>query len=237
MTAVPDRRRTLGRRRSDQQNSLALRGLLHDLGHDLATLAYLVGGMRDDASLSPGTRHRVELIEQETARMLEVVRQGMWVGTEPPVITVRSLLNQIVELASSRVATSVTLHAGEPVSLAVDGTLLWRMVSHLVEHAVQAAGPEGHVAVSASRTAGVGGFVLIDVTDDAPFDGDGQAAHGGPGLDVVSGLAAVCGAQAEIEPVRPTGSRVRLRFPEPVGAVGSPRFEPEEFYDDRLGAG
>lgn len=236
MTAAPDRRRTLGWRRSDQQNSLALRGLLHDLGHDLATLAYLVGGMREDATLSPGTRHRVELIEQETARMLEVVRQGMWVGLEPPVITVRSLLNQIVELAASRVTTNVTLRPGPPVSLAVDGTLLWRMVSHLVEHAVQAAGPRGNVTVSASRMAGDGGFVHIDVIDDAPADAPG-GTQDGPELDVVSGLAAVCGAQAEIEPVRPRGSRVRLLFPEPVETFASHRFEPEEFHDDRLGAG
>lgn len=237
MNTVPDRRRGIGRRSSDQQSSLALRGLLHDLGHDLATLAYLVEGVRGDIGLSAGTRHRVELIEQETARLLELVREGMWNGTEPQVVASRALLNQIVILASARSMTSVTLRPGEQVSLAVDGTLLWRMVANLVENAVRAAGTDGHVEVSVERVVDDGGAAIVEVADDGPGFGAGPAGWASLGLDVVSGLAAVCGGRMEIEAAHPTGSRVRLLFPDAPKANGSVRPIREEHSDDRSRSG
>lgn len=216
MSTVPDRRRAHGLGQSELPSSLALRGLLHDLGHDLATLVYLVEGMRGDSALSPGSRRRVELIEQETVRLLDVVRAGMWNGDEPEVVAVRSLLNQIVELAGTRVSTVVTLQPGGPVSLAVDGTLLWRMVTTLVEYAVRAAGPGGHVTVSATQAHGARRAVLVEVADDGPTPGDESSVRDSRGLEVVAGLAGVCGALLEIEAGHPAGSRVRLLFPKPT---------------------
>jgi hypothetical protein len=49
-----ERRGSGGRRLSDSRDARALRGLLHDLGHEITTLSYLVEAVRTDKTLHRG---------------------------------------------------------------------------------------------------------------------------------------------------------------------------------------
>ncbi|MGH8950833.1 MAG: hypothetical protein ACRDX9_05355, partial [Acidimicrobiia bacterium] len=80
MRLVPDRRRGMGRRRSDAETA-ALREFLHDLGEDITALSSLVALVRD-AEVDDVTRKRIELIEQELGRLCELVRDKVAKGPE-----------------------------------------------------------------------------------------------------------------------------------------------------------
>lgn len=192
-----------------------VQGLLHDLGHDLATLAFLVAGVRADDELSPDTRHRVNLIERETSRLLRLVRDGVRYGLTPPEIAVRTLLAELVEVADARGSTTVTLRPGPPILLAVDRNLLWRMVTNLVGNAVRAAGPDGVVEVSVTRPDE--GTVEVRVADDGPGFGHAPDGWASLGLRVVHQLAAISGGLVECESTPGGGAVVRLVFDASVG--------------------
>ena len=64
-----ERRRSEGRRVSDHRDALALRGLLHDLGHEVTTLSYLVEAVRGDVSLPADSGYRLELLSLEMSRL------------------------------------------------------------------------------------------------------------------------------------------------------------------------
>jgi hypothetical protein len=55
-----ERRKGLGRRLTDRASNgfdpIAVRGLLHDVGHQVVTLSYLVETVRTEADLPGGTR-------------------------------------------------------------------------------------------------------------------------------------------------------------------------------------
>jgi signal transduction histidine kinase len=208
MESISDRRTGWGRRRSDLQSVVALRGLLHDLGHDLLTLSCLADAMLDDPSLSEQGHTRANLIVQETSRMLDNVRQWVRAGPKPHLVAVRPLLSQIASLAELAHGTSVTLLPGPPVALNTDGSMLWRLVGNLVANAARAAGPQGQVELSVTQTP----EVVIEVIDDGPGFGYGPSGWASLGLTTVSGLAQACGGQVDI--YRRTPTRVRVSFPE-----------------------
>lgn len=202
-------------------------GLLHDLGHDLATLALLVEGVRADDKLTPDTRHRVNLIERQTSRLLGLVREGVRYVVTPPEIAVRTLLAELVEVADARGSTSVTLRPGPPILLAADANLLWRMVTNLVGNAIRAAGPGGRVEVSVTRQDER--TVEVRVADDGPGFGHAPDGTASVGLRVVHQLAAISGARVEHESPPGGGAVVRLVFEAPV--------DTREFRDGRADDG
>ncbi|QFU87261.1 sensor histidine kinase KdpD [Amycolatopsis sp. YIM 10] len=184
---------------------------LHDLGHSLATLSYLVEAVRADGSLREDTRRRVDAIEQETHRLLGAVRHAMSPGDRPrtAVVDVREVLEQIVSLVSLAGETTVVLLPGKPVSLLVDESLLWRMVTNLIDNAVRAAGPGGRVEVSAGEERGV---ITVEVADDGPGFGAGPAGWASLGLGIVERLAEACGCGFQVMTAGSGGTRVRLAF-------------------------
>ncbi|AXB44430.1 sensor histidine kinase [Amycolatopsis albispora] len=187
------------------------REFLHDLGHSLATLSYLVEAVRADHELRPGTRRRVDAIDQETNRLLAMVRDAMAPGDQPrlAVVDVREVLEQIVSLVSLASETTVVVTPGPPVSLLVDESLLWRMVANLVDNAVRAAGPGGRVEVSAGQEQGV---TVVDVADNGPGFGAGQGGWASLGLGIVERLAEACRCRFEVVTAASGGTRVRLAF-------------------------
>jgi signal transduction histidine kinase len=204
-----DRRSNPGRRSADSRGTLALRGLLHDIGHDLATLSYLVEAVRGDPDLSTETRRRVDLIEQETTRLLDHIRHAVSDTPKPESVSVRGLVNQIVTLADQAHETSVVLSPGDPVTLHTDGAVLWRVVTNVVDNAVRAAGPSGRVQVSLTG----GREVVIDVADDGPGFGNGPNGWSSMGMGIVTGLTTASGGSLDVQPAQPHGTRVRLTFP------------------------
>lgn len=205
----PDRRCGSGRRRSDRETSVALRGLLHDLGRDLSTLSYLVELVHGGSALDPVTRRRVDLIAHELDRLTELIQNKAMRGPEPEILPVHPMLEQIISLAAMLDGTQIRLLVADNLCMRIDGTSLWRMVANLLENAVRAAGPHGHVAVTAYG----GPDVLIEVTDDGPGFGNGPGGSASLGLSIVTGLAKACGGSLFVQPAEPFGTRAQLVFP------------------------
>jgi signal transduction histidine kinase len=187
-----------------------LRGLLHDLGHSLATLSYLTDGMLGDPALPAKARNRLGLLEQELVRLLDLVKRRVR-EHRPKTFAVRDLLEQVVTLTALSTDASIRLLPGQPVMLRTDKTLLWRMVTNLVDNAVRAAGPNGRVdlAVRADATT-----VTIEIADDGPGFGHGPSGMAALGIDIVVELAHRCGASLHLRTGEQRGTCACLVFRE-----------------------
>jgi signal transduction histidine kinase len=221
---VTDRRRQR-RRTADRLGNLAVRGLLHDLGHEITTLSYLVEAVRGDLIRSADPGARMELVSAQLARLLDIITHALAgdTGDAAESAEVRGLASQIAQLASAAYGTSVRVVPGPAVTVPVSPTLLWRVLSNLVDNAARAAGPMGHVEVAMRQTS----QTVIDVIDDGPGFGDGPP---GLGLRVTASLLESSGGRLEVQAPRPRrgGAMVRVVLPSqgsqrPPTAVASGR--------------
>ncbi|MBM7772830.1 signal transduction histidine kinase [Actinokineospora baliensis] len=196
-----DRRVGPGRRSTDRANPLgATQDVLHDLGHELATLALLTAAVAADPGLSAPTSTRVELIQAQVARLVDLVH-GTPV-TAP--VDVRAVLDQVVAVAAAAGAP-VELAPGEPVTSTLDPGVLWRVVSNLVANAVRAGGA---VLVEITGT----DPLVVEVVDTGPGFGAGPPGRSGRGLGIVDGLVRSVGGITRITPELPAGTRIRVAF-------------------------
>lgn len=200
------------RRSSDFHEALAVRGLLHDLGHEMATLSYLVEAVRGDPALPASSASRIELISREVSRLLDLVATEMLdeplAGGEDTV-NVRALANQMAQLANAAQMATVVVIPGPDVHVDVNPTLLWRVLSNVVGNAARAAGPGGRVEVTIADTGGT----VIEVTDDGPGFGNGEPGLACLGLRVVTSLLSSCGGTLAVLSPDPGGTRVRMMLP------------------------
>lgn len=186
----------------------ALRDLLHDLGHDLATLSCLVEGLRGDPGLPEQALRRVELIDQEMIRLRDHVRQVVERSSAPGVVSVRSMAERIVVLIDEVAETRVVLRPGDEVSLRITESVLWRILKNVVDNAVRAAGPAGRVEVGAALSGN--GQVIVEVADDGPGYPNGPPGWASRGLSIVTGLVAACGGSFDVRARLPRGTCVRI---------------------------
>ncbi|WP_093146387.1 sensor histidine kinase [Saccharopolyspora antimicrobica] len=184
-----------------------MRSLLHDLGHGLATLSYLADGLRADPGLPGDALHRLRLMELELDRLLQLVDLR-----EPreEAFALRELLTQLVAVTALRGPADVVLVEGPELTIRTDQTLLWRMVTNLLDNAVRAAGRGGRVAVAVRE---VLGEVRVEITDDGPGFGNGPRGSASLGLGIVLALAQRCGAELRVDPAPGGGTCARLVFP------------------------
>jgi signal transduction histidine kinase len=206
-----ERRRTGGRRVSDNRDVRALRGLLHDLGHEVTTLSYLVDAIRGDTALPSDSGYRLELLSLEMSRMRDIIRHGLagdGVGDAAPV-NVQDLAAQLTKLAQAVYPADVTLLPGAAAVVTISPVLLWRVLSNIVENAARAAGRTGTVtvAVRQART------TVIDVTDDGPGFGAGPPGIASLGLEIVTALLESCGGALAIEAPPQGGTSVLVALP------------------------
>jgi len=191
-----------------------LRGLVHDLGNGLSTMALLLEAARGGAVPTFGL---LELIEQETTRLLEVVHSsrpgpGEPGRDEPDEVGVREVVAPIARIAGHTGRARVRLLPGADAGVRVDRAALSRVVGNLVDNAVRAAGPGGSVHVAVHAT-GAGAAVAIDVVDDGPGFPHGPPGSTGLGLERVGRLLAACGGRLELDAVAPHGTRARVVLP------------------------
>lgn len=181
--------------------------MLHDLGQGLATLALLTDGLRNDFTPSGQARDRLDLMDQELSRLVDLA--GLSAG-EPvfEVFDVRRMLRQLISPRALTVEPVVTLRAGGTVPLCTDRGLLWRMVANLVDNAVRAAGPGGTVEVGVAH----GSEVIVEVLDDGPGPDSGPPGAASQGIGIVTELARRCGARLQIRSAESGGTRARLVF-------------------------
>lgn len=223
MKSSMDRRHSHGRRRSDG----AARGLLHDLGHQMTTLSYLVEAVRGDVVLPDDSGFRMELLSAEMTRMLEIIaseipdsREAEDVGA----INLGALTGQVTQLAEFAHDASVTLLPGPLVGVEASPALLWRVVTNVVDNAARAAGPAGKVVVEIHEEQGQAQNpeAVIEVTDDGPGFGKGPSGIASLGLGVVTSLLESRGGRLEVQAPEAGGTRVRIIMPVGAGPGGGP---------------
>lgn len=185
------------------------RGLLHDVGHGLATLSYLVAGLREDPRTTAEMRGRLDLADREIDRLMQLVDLRSR-PPEPAVHDARPVLAELVAISAAATPTRITLSAPAEVPLRADGASLWRMLSNLVGNAVRSAGTSGTVEVVAEPAGAAA--TAVEVVDDGPGFGAAPGGTAGEGLDLVRRLADRCGAGLRV--LDGGGrTRVRLLFP------------------------
>ncbi|GAB3277951.1 sensor histidine kinase [Parasphingorhabdus pacifica] len=196
----------------DEHGGAGTRGLLHDLGHGLATLSYLSDGLHEDPSLSPGARERVRLMRRELEQLLELADRGLRVRTPVEWCDLREVAGQLVTLTSLTTSTLVHLLPGPGAAIRSDRSTVRRMLGNVLDNAVRAAGPEGTVEVTLRRVPP--SSTAVEIVDDGPGLGRGVAGTASLGLGIVTSLARTCGANVHIGPAGSSGTRARLTFPE-----------------------
>lgn len=191
---------------------LSVRGLLHDLGHQMMTLSLLAESVRDDSALSAESRQRMELVMQEMFRIVDIIADSMPTDVSPAApgtVDIRLLADEVAHLAGLAYATSVTVEPGEPAVIRVGASVLWRVLANLVDNAVRAAGPDGRVDIKIEQRFAT----VLEVTDNGPGFGAGAAGMAGLGLTVVRELLDSVGGRLEVSDAPGGGARVRVSFP------------------------
>lgn len=223
MKSSVDRRRSHGRRRSDG----AARGLLHDLGHQMTTLSYLVEAVRGDVVLPDDSGFRMELLSAEMSRMLEIIASEVpdrRAAEDVGAINLGALTGQVVQLARFAHEAAVILLPGPLVGVEASPALLWRVLTNVVDNAARAAGREGKVEVQVreEQAEAQDPEAVIEVTDDGPGFGNGPAGTASLGLGVVTSLLEACGGRLEVRAPEEGGTCVRLVIPVRAGPAAEP---------------
>jgi len=208
-----DRRHGHGRRQSDGHDALAMRGLLHDIGHEITAMSLLVDAVWEDRGMSARTRARLQLLGQELARLRDIISQEMAERSVDGTVSLRPLAAQLAQLADAASAASVVLLPGPDVTAGASPELVWRVLANVVGNAARAAGAAGLVTVEIGQDA----MATIDVTDDGPGFGNGPPGRASLGLRVVTSLLASCGGTLEIYSAGPAGAHVRIALPRSPG--------------------
>jgi signal transduction histidine kinase len=212
-----ERRQSGGRRLSDSRDARALRGLLHDLGHEITTLTYLVEAVRTDRSLPEDSHYRLELVSLEMSRLTDLIQQGLSgdfaEGAET--VSVRDLMVQLTTLADLAFPAEVTMLPGADVTADVNPLLLWRVLSNVVANAARAAGGAGRVVLAIRQDDGP----VIDVTDTGPGFGAGPAGKASLGMGIVRSLLESCGGSLAVSSPPGGGTVVSVGLPAPTGAT------------------
>jgi K+-sensing histidine kinase KdpD len=211
---VVDRRRSHGRRRGDG----AARGLLHDLGHQMTTLSYLVEAVRGDVVLPDDSGFRMELLSLEMTRMLDIISSEVpdkHVAEDVGAINLAAVIGQVTELAGFAHEASVTMLPGPLIGVEASAALLWRVLTNVVDNAARAAGSRGKVEVEIRQEETRPGDpdAVIDVTDNGPGFGKGPAGTASLGLGVVTALLESCGGRLEAQVPEAGGTRIRITIP------------------------
>ena len=188
-----------------------VRGLLHDLGHQVMTLSLLADSVCDDGALSATARQRMEIVKQEMFRIVELISDSMSPDAAPAraeMIDVRHVAGEVARLVSAAHGTAVTVQPGGPAVVWMNPSTLWRVLRNLVDNAVRAAGPGGQVRIGIEQKV----QTVLEIADTGPGFGCGPSGSAGLGLTVVRNLLRASGGRLDIANDPEGGARVRVTF-------------------------
>ncbi len=210
-----ERRRGPGRRRTDTQDERRLRGLLHDLGHQMTTLSYLVEAVRADTPQGQDSGFRLELLAAEMSRVLDLIDHGIYGlhsdqrPDEQVTVALRPLAGQVARLGAFAHEADVTLLPGPEVVVQASPAMLWRVLTNVVDNAARAAGHGGRVTVAISQPS----QTIIEVTDNGPGFGAAGPGMASLGLEIVDSLLSSCDGTMEVGSPEGGGTLVRIVLP------------------------
>ncbi len=217
-----ERRHSGGRRQADARDTRALRGLLHDLGHEMTTLSYLVEAVRGDVYLRDDSSYRLELLALEMSRLLDIIRHGLNgldAAAEAEPVKIREVVTQLARMAQLAYETDVRLLPGPDATAWINPVLLWRVLTNVVDNGARAAGPKGEVTLAIRQN----GRTIIDVTDNGPGFGGAPPGSASLGLDVVLSLLEACGGSLAVKSPPGGGTTVRVTLPGELAAPAKAR--------------
>ena len=205
-----------GRRRSE---------IRHDIQHQLGLIIQLCGivSLADDVGRS--SRARTEQILDEL-RWLDLLLQA-YDGIDPRFdgrppgqrlerVRVDTMTGAMV--AGLRLATKTRMTLEAAVAWAyVEPLALWRTLRNVLDNAVRATGPRGHVHVQVTSS---DGWTVAQIDDDGPGFGGGAGGRERLGLRIVRNFAAEHQGRLEVGGGTLGGGCVRLVLPAapPVGS-------------------
>jgi signal transduction histidine kinase len=210
-----ERRRGPGRRRTDSQDERRLRGLLHDLGHQMTTLSYLVEAVRADTPQGRDSGFRLELLAAEMSRVLDLIDHGIYglhsehQPDEQVTVELRALAGQVAKLASFAHEADVELLPGPHAEVEASPAMLWRVLTNVVDNAGRAAGHGGRVTLAISQP----GETIVEVADTGPGFGAGEPGLASLGLQIVDSLLSSCEGTMEVRSPEGDGTVVRIVLP------------------------
>ena len=197
-------------------------GIVHEVRNGLGTI---VGYARlaetapaEAAESARRIREECETLEAIVRRFMDFVRRET-LSLAP--LDVAAMLQRVVARESRRAGAAVSVAAAAAGTVVADEALLERAFENVVRNAREAAGPSGHVWVTAARE---GGSVTVSVADDGPgFAPATRAAirpffttrAGGLGLGLAITLKIVRlhGGELVLANRAPRGGAVSVRLP------------------------
>lgn len=193
------------------ERELEVRGLLHDLGHQVMTLSLLADSVCDEGPLSASAGERMEIVKQEIFRIVELIADSMSpdaAAARTELIDLRQAAGEVARLVSVAHGTAVTVQPGGPAVVSISASLLWRVLRNLVDNAVRAAGPGGQVFIRIEQNL----QTVLEIADTGPGFGCGPSGTAGLGLTVVRNLLHAAGGRLDIGSDPEGGARVRVTF-------------------------
>ena len=201
----------------------------HDIRHELSTILMLASVLSASEDVGPESRLRARHILSETRWLDELIRAydagraGPGSNESPPIpVRIDTIAAEVIGPIQLSSSSQVRLLAEEAWAH-VDRLAFWRALRNVVGNAIEAAGPDGHVAV---RVCVSGAFAIVEVDDDGPGFIAGQRTRTSMGLRIVEDVVASWGGDLEIGggSLGGCGIRLRLRAAEvggcSVGAAG-----------------
>ncbi|MDQ0381536.1 sensor histidine kinase [Amycolatopsis thermophila] len=208
MKPIRDRRTGRGRRRSDDEAE-DLRALVHDIGHQVATMSYLVDAALSDEQPPDTVRRNLELLQREIDIVAKLISRAITPATGTESVEVRSMLETLVAEANVAGQVRVVLAGGPTATAEIDGWALWRILANILNNAVRAAGPGGVVTVTIIQVAPT----VIEIEDDGPGFGAARPGWASLGLNTVRKLSQAVGAEVTFHGRDPVGTLVRVVLP------------------------
>jgi len=145
-------------------------GIAHEVRNPLGGLELYAGLLREALAAQPERLDEVARIEREVGHLKTVVNEFLEFARRPALrleaVALRSLFDEIRELAQAAGSASVTVAAPDGLAVRADGPQLRRALLNLARNAVAAAGRDGQVRIAAERSAA--DRVRIEIRDDGP---------------------------------------------------------------------
>lgn len=183
-----------------------IRALLHDLRGPVSVILTLTQGLGDQPD------HRMEVIGAQANWMASLVDTALDEGghDEFDVIDVSALAHLVGGMSALSSSCEFAVEAPPEISAWARPVALARALSCILDNAIRAAGPEGHVVVRVTENRATGS-VEVSVIDDGP--GLGRiASRTSLGLTTTRAMVAACDGAFRLYPGSSTGAVAEIRL-------------------------